>query len=293
MRKVAVNFFRANFSQQQARTFETFLQGVNHIGQATRLQSLSAESALYMPNVRHRSATLWAGEVQYIRKTNLPDRIDLTTLVGEALDLLPSQGLVETCHFAYRIDLEALALQASRYVRTETFSGYVSHIVDTPLEMTLILKRDAYQRLMRMRKIASLNVRIENPPDTADFTRLNDPGVSAMADLLTNFGAAKIEITLKRENRGFRSLSVDGVKGFVDHLRGRPHRVADSLQTLSVKGKREDDDNLEVVDLIEDRISFEGEVDYDTHRRLDPAACENLMIQALDLHERDLRRREP
>jgi hypothetical protein len=293
MRKVAVNFFRADFSEQPTRTFEAFLQGVNHVRQATRLQSPSNESALYMPNVRHRSANLWAGELQYIRKTNLPDRIDLTTLVDEALGLLPSQGLVERCHFAYRTDLEALALQASRYVRTETFASYVSHVADTPLEMTLVVKQDAYQRLMRMRKIASLNVRIENPPDAAEFTGLNDPGVSAMADLLTNFGAAKIEITLKRENRGFRSLSVDGVRDFVDRVIRRPHLVRESVQTLSVKGKREDDDNLEVVDLIEDRISFEAEVGYDAHRRLDPAACENLMVQALDLHERDLRRRQP
>jgi hypothetical protein len=292
MRKVAVNFFRADFPEQPTQTIETFLQGLNHTRQATRLQSLSNESALYMPNVRHRSANVWAGELQYIRKTNLPDRIDLTTLIDEALGLLPSQGLVERCHFAYRTDLAALSLQASRYVRTETFSGYISHVADTPLEMTLVLKRDAYQRLMRMRQIASLNIRIENPRDAAEFRGLNDPGVSAMADLLTNFGAAKIEITLKREGRGFRSLSLDSVTGFVDRLRGRRHQISDSVQTLAVKGKRDEDDTMEIVDLIEDRILFEQKVAYDTHRRLDPVACENLMIEALEIHERDLRRPE-
>jgi hypothetical protein len=292
MRKVTVDFFRAGFPEQQATTFETFLQDVNHKRQATRLRSLSNETALYMPNVRHRSPNLWTGEVDYIRKTNLPDRIDLATLIDQALDLPPSQGLVERCHFAYRTDLEALALQASRYVRTETFSGYISHVADTPLEMSLIVKRDAYQRLMRMRTIASLNIRIDNPPDAAEFNGLNDPGVSAMADLLTNFGAAKMEITLKREGRGFRSLSTDGVIGLADHLFRRRHRLTDSIQTFSVKGKREEDDNFEVVDLIEDRLLFEGEVAYDAHRRLDPAACENLMAQALDVHERDLRRHE-
>jgi hypothetical protein len=291
MRKVRVDFFRAEFPQQ-VNAFEIYLQNLNHIRQATRLRSPSNESALYMPNVRHRSPRLWTGELQYIRKTNLPDRIDLATLVDEALGLPPGQGLVERCHFAYRTDLEALALQASRYVRSETFAGYVSHVANAPFELVLIVKRDAYQRLMRMRRIASVKVRIDNPPDAAEFTRLNDPGVTAMADLLTNFGAAKIEVTLKRENRGYRTLSVDGVRQFIDRLRGRPDALEGSVHTLSVTGKRDDEEKLELIDLIEDRLLFEGEVDYDADRRLDPLACENLMVQALEVHERDLRRRE-
>src|SRR6266568_5205932 len=117
MRKVTGDFFRATF-QQPLRTFETFLQNVNHLPKARRLRSLSPESGLFMPIVRHRNANLWTGQLQYISKTNLPDRIDLTTLVDEALGLPAGQGLVEHCHFAYRCDLQALALQSSRFVRS-------------------------------------------------------------------------------------------------------------------------------------------------------------------------------
>lgn len=292
MRKIRVDFFRADFPRQ-VRTFETFLQGVNHIRQAVRLRSLGRDAALYMPNARHRSATLWTGELQYIRKTNLPDRIDLATLVDEALGLLPDQGLLERCHFAYRTDLEALALQANRYVRPSTFEGYIGDVTNSAFELTLVIKRDAYQQLMRMRTIAQVQVRIENPPDAAEFRHLGDPGVSAMADLLTNFGAAKIEVTLKRENRGFRTLSVNGVMDFVDRLTRRNPQVAESVQSLAIKGKREDDDNLEMVDLIEDRLLFEGQVDYDEQRRLDAVACENLLVEGLDHYERQLRRDRP
>lgn len=288
MRKIRVDFFRAAFPNQ-ARSFETFLQGVSAIRQATRLRSLSNETALYMPNVRHRAGNVWSGELQYIRKTNLPDRIDLATLVDEALGLPPGQGLLERCHFVYRTDLEALALQASRYVRSSTFEGYVTHVAGVPFELTLIIKRDAYQRLLRMRTIASLNVRIENPWDAAEFNRARDPGVSAMASLLTNFGAAKIDVTLKRERRGLVSLSIEDIRHFVDCVIGRP-RVLDSVQTLSVKGKREEGDILEAVDLIEDRLLFEGKVGYDAQRRLDSGACERLLINALEHHEVALRR---
>jgi hypothetical protein len=292
MRTIRVDFFRAAFPNQP-RTFEAFLQTVNQQRAGARLRTLGPETALYMPNLRHRpAANLWTGELQHIRKTNLPDRIDLATLVDEALGLPPGQGLLERCHFAYRTDLQALALQANRYVRASTFEGYVGHVAGAPFELTLIIKRDAYQRLLRMRTIASLNVRIENPPDAAAFGGLRDPGVSSMVDLLTNFGAAKISVSLQRENRGFVTLTVDHIHHFVDRILNRP-RVIESIRELSVKGKREDDDNLEAVDLIEDRLMFEGQVGYDRDRRLDRAECERLLVNALEQYENELRRNLP
>src|SRR5579859_1420976 len=110
MRKVKVDFFRATFTER-LRTFEGFLQNLNGLRKAKRLRTLSAETAIYMPNVRHRAQDLWTGELQYIRKTNLPDKIDMATLVDDALGLAANQGLLERCHFAYRTDLNALALQ--------------------------------------------------------------------------------------------------------------------------------------------------------------------------------------
>jgi len=288
MRKVRADFFRATFSQK-VRTFEAFLENLNHLSKAKRLRTLSSEAALYMPNVRHRSEHLWTGELQYIRRTNLPDKIDLSTLVDGALGLEPNQGLLERCHFAYRTDLEALALQSSRYVRSGTFESYVMHVEETPFELTLIIRRGAYHKFLKMRTIASVAVKIENPPNAAEFKRLQDPGVSAMADLLTNFGAAKIDVTLKRENRGHVTLSIDGIKHFVDRLRNR-QSVAESVTSLVIKGKREDDERLEAVDLIEDRLTFEDTVKYDEQRRLDPAECERLVINALEHHARALQR---
>jgi hypothetical protein len=288
MRKVRADFFRATFGQGP-KTFEGFLQTLNHLSKSKRLRSMGGDTALYMPNVRHRGNELWAGELQYIRKTNLPDKIDLSTLVDDALGLPLNQGLLERCHFAFRTDLEALAVQSNRYVRHGTFESYVAGVDGTPFELTLIMRRGAYQKLLKMRTIASVSVNIENPPNTAEFKGLQDPGVSAMADLLTNFGAAKLEVILKRENRGFVTLSIDGIKHFVDRVLSRP-AVAESIRSLLVKGKREDEEKLEMIDLIEDRLFFEREVGYDAQRRLDATACENLLIEALEHHARALRR---
>lgn len=227
--------------------------------------------------------------LENFRKTNLPDKIDLSTLVDDALGLPPNQGLLERCHFALRTDLEALALQSSRYVRSGTFGTYVTEVDGRPFELTLIMRRGAYQKLMKMRTIASVDVRIENPPSAAEFRRLQDPGVSAMAELLANFGAAKIEVILKRENKGFVTLSIDGIRHFVDRVLNRP-AVQESVRSLLVKGKREDEENLDVIDLIEDRLFFEAEVGYDAQRRLDAAACENLLVEALEHHAGALRR---
>jgi hypothetical protein len=223
--------------------------------------------------------------------TNLPDRIDISTLVDEALGLPEGEGLVDFCHFAYRTDLNALALQASRLVRPSTFEAYIQYVAEIPFSLALIPRGDAYPRLTRMRKIASINVRIANPPDAAEFTGLNDPGVNGMAEMLFNFGDARIDVTVKRVDRS-QSLLFNNVKAFVDRVMGR-QAVFESFEALSVTGKREDDEKLEPVDFIKDRMTFEGDVDYDSLRRLDRKGCEARAVEALLVHETELRRHNP
>src|SRR2546427_3332437 len=125
MKTVRIDLFQPVFSG--GLSFSQFLQELNHKPKARRLRNLSAETALYIPNAKHSGAHLWTGGLQHIRKTNLPGQFDLSTLIDEALGLPPNKALVEVCHFAYRVDLNALALQASRLVKPSTFAGYVAH----------------------------------------------------------------------------------------------------------------------------------------------------------------------
>ncbi|MGD0921111.1 MAG: DUF6731 family protein [Terriglobia bacterium] len=290
MRKVRFDIFQPGF-EDPAQNFEAFLQRITHLRKERRLRRLSKETMLYMPNPRHGGSNLWSGELQHIKMTNLPDRIDLSTLVDEALGLPEGEGLVDRCHFAYRTDLGALALQASRLVRPSMFEAYIPYVAQIPFHLAIIPRGDAYPRLTRLRKIASINVRIANPPDSAEFTSLNDPGVSGMAEMLFNFGNAKIDVTVKRANRS-ESLIFDNVKAFIDRVRGR-QAVFESFEALSITGKKEDDEKLEPVDFIKDRMTFEGDVDYDSQRRLDPNGCEAMAVEALLTHEPDLRRYHP
>jgi hypothetical protein len=290
MRKVRMDIFRPGF-QNRAREFTSFLQQVTQVRKGGRLMRLSGETLLYMPNPRRGEGALWTGELQHIQTKNLPDRINLATLIDEALGLPQSEGLVERCHFAYRSDLCSLALQACRLVRPSTFEKYVGYVAAQGFNLTIIPRGDAYLRMSRMRTVASITVRVASPPDSAEFTGLQDPGVSSMATMLSNFGGAKIEVTVRRADRS-GSLLFDNVKGFVDRLLGR-QAVFESLGELSVTGKREDDEKLEPVDFIKDCMTFEGNVDYDSHRRLDPRGCEALAVGALLAHETELRRYRP
>lgn len=74
----------------------------------------------------------------------------------------------------------------------------------------------------------------------------------------------------------------------MDSVRSQPD-ILDFVESLQVKGKRENDEKLEPVDLIDDRLSFEGDVDYDDKRRLDPVGCQALLVNALEYHEVTLR----
>jgi len=289
MKKVRVDFFRPAFPNA-AQTFDEFLRRAATLRATLRLQPLSDEILLLITEIRHPNGNVWVGEIHRIRTKGFPGRIDLRTLQEEELGLLAQQGLVDRIHFAYRTDLDALALQASRDFRPGAFRACIKHVSELPFDLALVLKRGAYERLLGLRTVSTMNVRVANPPDAAEFTGPDAPGVAEITKLLRDFGAARVEIKIRREKRKRASLIYESVRDFVDRIVHDPDRM-DSIEALSVEGKREEDDNLEAVDFVRDRLMFAGNVDFDAHLRLDPNQCRNLVINALTEYAAELRRR--
>lgn len=288
MKRIRAEFFRPAF-EGNLQPFEGFLERAARLPAARRLYELSGETMLLIKGIRHPSQDLWVGQVHRIRTRGFPDRINLRTLQEEELGLLAEEGLVERVHFAYRTDLHALALQASKDLRPSTFQGYVQYVAESPFELSIILKRGAYERLLRLRTISTMNVRVANPPDAAEFAGLRAPGVAEIPNLLTHFGAASVEVTVRRQKRRLASLIFESVRDFVDGILSHP-AVVDSVETLSVEGKREDDEKLEPIDFIKDRVVYSDTVDFDAHGRLDSRQCENVMINGLTDRQAELRR---
>lgn len=289
MKKVRVDFFRPTFPNG-AETFEGFLQRAPTLRAARRLQELSNEILLLITEIRHINGGVWVGEIHRIRTTGFPGRINLTTLQEEDLGLLAEQGLVDRIHFGYRTDLDALALQASRDFRTSTFRSFIEYVSGFPFDLALVLRRGAYQRLLGLRTVSTISVRVANPPDAAEFTGPDAPGVAEITNLLRDFGAAKVEMKIRREKGRRASLIYESVRDFVNRLVHDPDTM-DSVEVLSVEGKRDEEDKLEAVDFVRDRLMYSGNVDFDAQRRLDPHQCRNLVINALTEHEAQLRRR--
>ncbi len=289
MKNVRVDFSRPTF-RDNAQTFDAFLERATRLPALRRLYDLNNEISLLMKDLRHPSDDLWLGQIHRIRNRGFPDRINLTTLHEEELGLLAEQALVDRVAFAYRTDLQALALQRIRDLRTTTFGTYVEYVAGMPFELPIILRGGAYQRLLRLRTISTMNIRVANPPDAAEFTGLDAPGVAEITGLLRDFGAARVEIRVRREKLRMASLIFDSVRDFVDSFVNNP-QIMDSVETLTVEGKREDDEKLEPIDFVRDRLVYEDKVDYDRLRRLDSHQCERVVTRALAEHEHELRRR--
>lgn len=286
MKLVRAEIFEPVF-RDDAQPFQTFLQRASQLREVERLYDSGHGIMLLMKNIRRPDDNLWVGQVHRIKTNGFPDRIDLRTLQEHELGLLANQALVERVHFAYRSDLSALALQSSRDFRSSSFASYVAYVSELPFELSVVLKRGGYQKLLRWRTIANMNVRLANPPDAGEFVGLAAPGVAEIAGLLREFGAANIEIRICRERRRRASLLFDPVRDFVNGILGRDG-VVDSFDKLSVEGKREDDEKLESVDLIRDRLTYSDNVDFDEQHRLDSGQCENLVTRALAEHQATL-----
>jgi hypothetical protein len=242
------------------------------------------DSFLILDNVRRRGRTILLGEIVKGRMNDIPDKVNRRTAVGTDLGLTADEGIGRHAHFLYDPSLQVLLLQRDREVRHPAFVEAIVEPTGAEFLLSLVFKRDAQARLEQLRTIRKISFKIARPVNPQAF---RDLGLSAAAaiDLLNEQDGRFIEITISVGKQKRASLVRNAAMQLAQLLTG--HGGADVRKVL-VSGREDADGPIELIDLLEDRLTHRGEAEY-LRRRVNPQDCERILLQAHAEHVAYLR----
>ena len=232
------------------------------------------DSFLLLYNVRLHGR-LVLGEIVKARMTDLPDKVSRTTGVPADLGLAADEGIGRRAHFLYDGERHALLLQRDKEVRYPAFRESVCTPIHGDFSLSLIFKRDALDRLDRMRVVRKLSFKVARPQDATAFREI-DASASHAIDILNEHGGHFIDINISVGRGRDSSLTRQSVLRVVRGLFGRR---GEEVRRVVVSGREGDHDATEIIDLFEDRLVYEANAGL-RGRRLDREMCEGILLEA-------------
>ena len=277
MPKIIVDFYQAVLPEGVA-TLEELFDQVSALPIQSRLMTRH-DTVHYLADLTRRNGLLY-GRMVKIRMQDVPVLARLDGYVGD-LPLREDEGVGEETSFLYSARHNILAMQRNWHgTRASTFLAYLEHITRVaPLELQAVLGEDAMRTLRRMTVIRRFEVRLANRENPEDL-KGRGLSVDRMVDLLSHFAAVRIDVAIGMTGESrFKSMnrqSVINAALSLLRLRSEDDRRVTRLRVL---GKNEEDERLEVLDLIENRMREEVTVDREG-RRVTPAVCRDALTTA-------------
>jgi hypothetical protein len=205
----------------------------------------------------HKYGRLWIGDMVRIRMTGIPPK---TKLNGEQddLDLDDDEGLGEATAFLFDPDLSILVLQRNHYaVSPGGFAHYFAKKGTVMyIDLKPVLRLDAMARLATMRLHRRLEISVAGLQNVGPLRQLRDAGVgvSSLIDISRELNGPKVSILV---SMGHEQGSLERVMDFVRDARAtfsNEARRGAHITKIVISGKEGEDEPLEIIDLIEDRM---------------------------------------
>jgi hypothetical protein len=222
-----------------------------------------------------RRQTRFLGEAVRIRMTDLPSKARLDGAVSEiAFD--DDEGLGEETGFLYDRGRGVILVQRNRWgVSWQTLRWYFREIAGLEkLEFLPIMRSDAFKKLQKMQEVREFEVRLAGIQNMSAL-RGRGKGVDEVLDVAAEFKAHTLKIIASVGHERGRTLErvVALARGIMKLDQGD-----DATVSLRVRG-REEDGEIEVLDLIDFRIIETAQVEM-VDRRLTRAARYNVLENA-------------
>lgn len=281
-RFLKVDFYKSEDMDGHPLDISGFIQQTFKLNVADRRVDFG-DSFLILQNVRSRGRLL-LGDIVNARMTDLPDKVSRTTCVPVDLGLTADEGIGRHAHFLYDPDPRVLLLQRDKEVRHPAFREGVASPIHTEFNLSLIFKADALNRLNRMQVFRKLSFKVARPQNPEALREI-DPSAGYAIDLLNEHGGFNVDIVISVGKHRRASLAREWV---LRMARGLLNRRGEEVRGVVVSGKENEEAATEIIDLFEDRLIYEEEVDF-RRRKLDPAACERILLAAHETHAAYLR----
>ena len=283
-KKVSADFFRVKMPDDEPRVFTGLLAGLLKDKPNLADRNLRLGGYWYRLQFLEQKGSLWLGSFIRIRMDDLPGIAKLSGDTRE-LNLDQDEGLDDETSFVYTQRYGAIVIQRNfQAVRPGTVETYINKIADCDLSFEVILQRDAFERLGRMKLIRSFDFRLASPTNPV---YKNVRAVRGILDSAEYLGALRAGVVLSM-GRGKGSLTpsriIDAARTLAQ-LHGRQAEV----EKVLVKGSRGlPDEPLETIDLLEYRLVEEFKVET-IDRRLPGPEIRKELASALSRQDEELR----
>jgi len=290
MANIKIDFYRVQMPEDTQTTFEQIIDRVrigpndanrneDYRGVPVRLQESSAQGD-------------WRyAEMIRIRLDEVPLRASLSVGSIGPFDFEEDEGIGEETAFLYNTNLRVMALQRNRFgVSPNMISLYFTMKGHTNRFIVLqpIIQLDAFRRVSKFGIIRKFDIRIAGLENFQDFRGMGYSG-HALAGLMENFRAPTVSVSLsmgKGSRRG--SLSIEAI---MDEIRSAM-RLSESnaVQKIEVTGREYNEAEIEVIDLLKDRMTEMVEVQLDQNRRIPYEGRKTALREALRRRSDELAR---
>lgn len=246
---------------------EGVLKGVTNLAADSPQRNVDVNGPIRLLSSTHEDAC-WHGEMIRIRMDEIPIRASLRGDV-DLFDLEDDEGVGEETGFMYVPRTKTLVLQRNRLsVSASAWATYfkVQAKLDDFIVLLPIIEPGTMARLNEIQEIRQIDIRfagIRNP----DELKKKSVGVEKMMELLDTFDApsARLYLSMGHDKRGGlnRKVAKTALLKLLGAARADGGNV---IAKLEISGRTADEE-LQVVDLLRDRMIERDELDLDVNRR--------------------------
>lgn len=199
------------------------------------------------------------GSITKINIESLPSKVKINKPGIQDLGLEEDEGVASLTSFVLIPHYRSLVLQRNQQgVRAGSFVHLLEHLTSiSGFGLNIMLERTILNKLNRMQYFSKFKMKIANPLVPADYNELS---VKEAATLARHYNARNVTLELGIGTGSNRSpLYVQKVKETINTLLRRDN-TGPVVESLIVRGKEFDDDKIEALDLIKQRLISEIDI---------------------------------
>ncbi len=265
-----IDFYRVSMPENCPLSFEQAIAQVASMSpdSARNLQIKSHFIRLLEAN---QGPNYWEGDIIRIRMDEMPLKASLSGPVTP-LNLAEDEGIGEETAFYYHPPSRVLLFQYNRHgVSASMASYYFRRKADIEGDIVLepVLQEDVLLRLARMCIFRKFVFRVAGEQNAQVFQGQGH-GVGALTDLIHQFQAPTIEVTLSLGRKRQGSLGLQAVRDTIAQMLRFAAGSQPQVERLQIAGREGEEDDIRFIDLLRDRMTEMVEVSLDASRRVPP-----------------------
>lgn len=267
-------------------TTVTDIQNILDTVLPTKIGTLIRYKGFYLRLESYRmEGNIRIGSATKINTLTLPSKANIRVPGVQSLGLADDEGVANLTAFVIDpVNLAVVMQRNSQGVRAGSFVHLLENLLGiSDIGLNIMLETDVVNKLNRMQFFSKFTVRIANPTAPQNY---EDVAVRESAQIAQYYNARDIKLELgigSGQNRG--PLAIQRIKATINKLLNA--REETKLQSLVVRGKENDDDRIEPLDLIQQRLSCEIDVPI-TSRSLQQDMLERAVWQAYEINQQEI-----